>query len=243
MFAIRNDAASAWLLALLLIWALSLLGSIGASWPSPEKRLPLATGLRMASSATLALAAWSWYLVARDIPHVALFAFLIAIGMSLGLLGDLLLANFLPLKQGFLAGMAAFALGHFAYIAAILTLTPRIQWAAEGIALLAGLAGWYLAVFRAGQDNELLRWAALPYALLLATTVGAASGLALQAPQFVPLAIGAALFPISDLLVAGQQFGQLRFLHIGDAIWLTYGPAQVLIVYAVNSALVVAATR
>ena len=243
MFAVRNDAASAWLLALLLIWALSLLGSIGASWPSPEKRLPLATGLRMASAATLALAAWSWYLVARDIPHVALFAFLIAIGMSLGLLGDLLLANLLPLKQGFLAGMAAFALGHIAYIAAILTLTPRIQWVIEGIALLVRLVGWYLAVFRAGKDDGLLGWVALPYALLLTTTAGVATGLAIQTPQFVPLAIGAALFLISDLLVAGEQFGQLRFPHSGEAVWLTYGPAQMLIVYAVNSALVVAAAR
>lgn len=243
MFAVRNDAASAWLLALLLIWALLLLGSFVANWRSPEKRLPLATGLRMASSATLALAAWSWYLLARDVSHVAMFAFIIAVGMSFGLLGDLLLANLLPLKQGFLAGMAAFALGHIAYIAAILTLTPRIQWAVEGIALLVGLVGWYLAVFRGGKASGMLRWAALPYALLLATTAGVATGLAIQTPQFVPLAIGAALFLVSDLLVAGEQFGQLRFPHSGEAVWLTYGPAQLLIVYAVNSALVVAAAR
>src|SRR5690348_11997407 len=162
MFAVRNAAASAWLLALLLIWALLLLGSFVANWPSPEKRLPLATGLRMASSATLALAAWSWYLLARDVSHVAMFAFIIAVGMSFGILGDLLLAHLLPLQQSFLTGTAAFAAGHIAYIAAILSLTPHVQWAIEGGALLVGLAGWHLAVFRGGKASGLLRWAALP---------------------------------------------------------------------------------
>jgi hypothetical protein len=60
---------------------------------------------------------------------------------------------------------------------------------------------------------------------------------------FLPLALGAALFLASDLLVAGEHFGRMRFPHIGDAVWLTYGPAQMLIVYAVNSALVVATIR
>ena len=86
----------------------------------------------------------------------------------------------------------------------------------------------------------LLRWAALPYALLLATTAGVATGLAIQSPVFVPLALGAALFLVSDLLVAGERFGRVRFPHSGDAVWLTNGPAQMLIVYAVNSALIAA---
>lgn len=241
MFAAHNAAASAWLLALLVVWAALLLGSVVVNWPSPEKRSPLATWLRLASSAVLVVAAWSWYLVARDFPGVAAFALLVAIGMTLGFLGDLLLAEMLPLKQGFLVGMAAFALGHIAYIAAILSRTPHVQWAIEGIALLIGLAGWYLVIFRRA-DDRVLCWAALPYALLLAATAGLAAGLALQLSVFVPLAVGAILFLISDLLVAGERFGGLHFPHLGDLVWLTYGPAQMLIVYAVNSALV-ASTR
>jgi len=202
--------------------------------------MAIATRLRLGSSLTLVVAAWSWYLVARATPAVALFALLVALGMTLGFVGDLLLADALPVTQGFLAGMGAFALGHIAYIAAILSLTPQVQWAVAGIALLVGLAGWYAVVFRGGKDAMLLRWAALPYALLLATTAGVATGLAIQMPVFLPLALGAALFLASDLLVAGRHFGRIRFPHIGDAVWLTYGPAQMLIVYAVNSALVAA---
>lgn len=242
MFATHSGFASAWLLALLVVWAALLLGGFVASWSSSSKRQRTITRLRLASSATLVLAAWSWYVVARATPGVTGFALLLAVGMTLGFLGDLLLAGVLPVNQGFLAGIAAFALGHIAYITAILSLTPRIQWVVEGVAVLVGLFGWYLVVFR-GADATALHWAALPYALLLATTAGVAVGLALQTPIFLPLAIGAALFLISDLLVAGERFGSLRFPHIGDAIWLTYGPAQMLIVYAINSALVAAATH
>src|SRR5262249_54185375 len=158
-----------WLLTLLVAWAALLLGSVVASSLS---RQGMVTWLRLASSATLVVAAWSWYLVARATPDVALFALLIALGMTLGFVGDLLLADALPITQGFLAGMGAFALGHLAYIAAILSQTARVQWAVVGIALLIGLAGWYMVVFRGGKDALILRWAALPYALLLATTAG-----------------------------------------------------------------------
>jgi len=44
---------------------------------------------------------------------------------------------------------------------------------------------------------------------------------------------------ISDLILAAQLFNDLQFHSIGDIVWLTYGPAQMLIVFAVNSALLV----
>jgi hypothetical protein len=99
--------------------------------------------------------------------------------------------------------------------------------------LLVGLVGWYLVVFR-GQEVTMLHWAALPYALLLASTAGFATGLALQSSHFVPLALGAALFLLSDLILAGELFSGLKFPLIGDVIWLTYGPGQALIVYAAS---------
>ena len=242
LFATQNPAMSLWLLALLIVWATLLLASLVVNLSSPDTPRPEVTRLRLASSAILVVAAWSWYAVARATPAVAGFALLIAVGMTLGFLGDLLLAEALPLRQGFLAGIAAFALGHIAYIAAILSQTPHVQWGIEVLALLVGLVGWYPLVYR-GREKAVLRWASLPYALLLATTAGLAAGLALQRPVLLSLAVGAALFLMSDLLVAGERFGRLRFPHIGDLVWLTYGPAQALIVYAVNGALVASGTR
>jgi hypothetical protein len=114
---------------------------------------------------------------------------------------------------------------------------------ARSVAVLAwwliALVGWYVVVFR-GQKHTFLHYAALPYGLLLATTAGLATSLALQESVFIPLAIGTALFLISDFTLAAQLFNGLHFTMIGDVVWLTYGPAQMLIVYSVASALVIA---
>jgi len=77
------------------------------------------TWTRLASSCTLVLAAWSWYLFTQD-TSLTTFSLLIAIGMTLGCIGDLLLAELFPLPQPALGGMAAFGLGHIAYIVTLL---------------------------------------------------------------------------------------------------------------------------
>jgi hypothetical protein len=81
-----------------------------------------------------------------------------------------------------------------------------------------------------------VHWVALPYALLLASTAGLGSGLAIQDRRFIPLALGGALFLLSDLILAGDMFSDLFFRLIGDVVWLTYGPAQMLIVYSIGAA-------
>jgi hypothetical protein len=58
-----------------------------------------------------------------------------------------------------------------------------------------------------------------------------------QPPVFLPLAVGAALFLLSDLILAAELFNGLHFPLIGDVVWLTYGPAQMLIVYSMIGAL------
>ena len=193
------------------------------------------TWTRMASSAVLVVAGWSWFMI-----NGGTFSLLLALGMTLGFVGDLWLAGVLPFGRSIIGGIVAFGIGHIFYISAILTFgnqqglnEPGTRWGATAIWLLIGLVGWYIIVFR-GQEVTMLHWAALPYALLLASTAGLATGLALQSSHFVPLAIGAALFLLSDLILAGELFSGLQFPLIGDVIWLTYGPGQALIVYAAS---------
>lgn len=242
---LSGSFAQVWLLALLALWVALLFGGFvfGKLNAEGTRRMPAWT--RIASSLTLVVTAWSWYAFTRD-SAVSIYSLLVAVGMTLGCLGDILLAELLPLKQPVLAGIAAFGLGHVAYIAAILTFAnthgfdaPGPRWGAEIAWLLVGLVAWYLVVYRGGKAST-LHYATLPYALLLASTAGFATGLALQAHQFVPLAIGAALFLASDLILAAELFNGRSFPLIGDVIWLTYGPAQALIVYSVNAALLVA---
>lgn len=244
--ALHSPQQRYWLLGLLFVWAILLFGGfLFGNSGDASHRMP--TWSRMASSAVLVTAAFSWYLFARG-TVAAGYALLIAVGMAFGFLGDLLLAGVLPGGRNVILGIAAFGVGHLFYIAALLRLAaaadltaPGPRWGALAAGLLIGLVGWYLVVWRgaaaAGIPMSTVHWIALPYALLLATTAGLATGLALQDGRFVPLAVGAALFLLSDLILAGDMFSGLSFPLIGDVIWLTYGPAQMLIVYSIGVAL------
>lgn len=233
-----------WLVALLVLWAILLFGGFLSGKGTTGHRTP--TWARLGSSFTLVVAAWSWYAFGRTSP-VATFSLLVALGMSLGFIGDLFMAGLLGGGRSVLGGMGAFGLGHIFYISAFVWLSSRLEveaavarWATLVVWLLIGLVGWYFVVFR-GQKATTLHWVALPYALLLASTAGFATGLAWQTAGFTPLAIGAALFLLSDLLIAAQLFNGLNFPLIHDVIWLTYGPAQMLIVYATGTAFNLAA--
>ncbi len=230
------------LIALVLVWAALLFGGFVFGKPRSGREGRMPTWTRLVSSLTLVAAGWAWVAAANG-SSAASFARLIAAGMTLGFLGDLFMARVLPVGSHVLWGMAAFGLGHVAYIAAIIgfgnahglnAAAPR--WAAWLIWLTIGAGAWYGVVFR-GQKPSVLHWAALPYALLLSSTAGFATGLAVQHLAFAPLAIGAMLFLISDLILAARLFAGRRFPLVDDVIWLTYGPGQMLIVYSIAAGL------
>lgn len=232
------------LIGLLILWAAFLFGGfLFGDATDTSQRMPIWT--RMASSAALVVAAFSWYAFTR---HTAAgsYAFLVAAGMTFGLLGDLLLVGVLPGGRNVMAGIASFGIGHIFYITAMVRFAsaaglanPTHRWGTLIIWFLIALIGWYIVVYRgatsAGIELTIVHWIALPYALLLATTAGLAAGLALQDNRFIPLAVGAGLFLFSDLILAGDMFSGVSFRQIGDVIWLTYGLAQMLIVYSIGS--------
>ncbi len=229
-----------WLIGLLVLWAVLLFG--GFFLGEGERRMPAWS--RMASSATLVVAAFSWYAFSRTTPAWQLCPPHRPSRMTFGFIGDLALAGWLPGGRNTIGGIASFGIGHVFYIAAFLRYgsarwgwMTRARWIALAFWLLIGLVGWYFVVYRGaattGEGVTVIHWIALTYALLLATTAGLATGLALADSGFIPLALGAALFLLSDLILAGEMFSGLSFPLIDDAIWLTYGPAQMLIVYSI----------
>lgn len=236
------------LIALFVVWAMLLFGGYVFGRPSraAERRMP--TWTRMASSCVLVLAGWVFLVISQG-SGLGSFPLFIAVGMTLGFIGDLFMARLIPVREHVLGGMAAFGLGHVAYITAGLGLAgtlgltaaaPRVvAWLAW---LLIGGVAWYFVVLR-GQKPTPLHWAALPYSLLLASTAGVATGLALQDARLIPLAIGAALFLVSDLVLAANLFAGRSFKRINsdDVVWLTYGPGQCLIVYSTAFLLAVSA--
>lgn len=231
-----------WLLFLLVLWAALLFGGfLFGSSPEENRRMP--RWARLSSSAVLVLAAWSW--VAFAWPSVVLpYALLIALGMTFGFIGDCFIAGVLVRRGSKIGGIGGFALGHICYIAGILWLSSALAPLDWGVLLTARLfwwvvafGGWYWVVYRPAALMTTLHWLVLPYALLLATTTAVATTLALQAPTFWPLAFGAALFLLSDTILGGAWFGDLRLPYTHDLIWLTYGPGQMLIVFSIGAAL------
>jgi uncharacterized membrane protein YhhN len=204
----------------------------------------------MGSSIALALAGWLAYATWRG-TAVGVFALLVAIGMTLGTIGDFFnagLLKFIPLPDQTLGGIAAFALGHIAYIAGTLNLARRAGLTNRRATLAAitawqiiGLAGWYIVAYQGTEKRDLV-WPALPYSLLLAGTAGVASGLALQDRRFIGFATGGALFLLSDLILACGMFGD-SVPHQAEWVWLTYGPGQMLIVFSVATAALVLARK
>lgn len=132
--------------------------AFGVTNSEGTRRMPVWT--RMGSSFALVIAGWSWYWFVQDSPASS-FALLIAIGMTLGCIGDLFLAGLFPLPQQTLWGIATFGLGHVMYIAALLSFANQNGLTAIGQLggawigwLVIGLLGWYCMVFRGGFQEK-----------------------------------------------------------------------------------------
>lgn len=244
-----TQRGAVWLLfALWFLWAALLFGGFILGGDE-ETRARIPRWARMSSSATLVVAGFVWIIVATRTP-ARRYAVLIAVGMALGFVGDLFNAGLIPgiFKDATIGGIIAFGLGHIAYIAGMLHLErqaslgrPALRYLGLVVWLAIGAVGWYYITTDAPKGGD-LRWPALPYSLLLAGTAGLASGVALRDRRFLPLAVGGALFLVSDLVLAWELF-QGTFDMAGDIVWLTYGPAQMLIVYSIGTALVVTLAR
>jgi hypothetical protein len=229
----RMALLASWLAWFALLTAAIIFGNRGAG--------PAATWARMGSSLVLVVAAGIGCAFWRG-SRAGRFIALVALGMTLGPTGDFfnaeLLDTLVPLPSPVLGGMVSFGLGHIAYILACLSAAAaanlhnaqaRYAWLAVWLALAT--AGWCAIVYAGASDSTRdLVWPALPYSLLLASTAGWATGLAAQSRAFSIMALGAALFFLSDMILAWGLFrGSIP--HQTEFVWLTYGPGQMLIVF------------
>jgi uncharacterized membrane protein YhhN len=224
--------------ALLAVWAaLLILGFVfGRLDQARINRIPRAN--KILSSAILVVCALIWWLAGATGTPLAIYAALLFFGMVFSFLGDVIMAQLLPLPQYVLFGMGAFGVAHVLYIAAYLRLGGLLglqdgQARAIGLVALVVLAVvlWW-ALIRSPQTPAVLNYGSLGYALLLATMAGLAVSLALQEARFVSLALGAVLFLISDVFLGHRLFQGGTFLLVGDLVWMTYIVGQLLIVFS-----------
>jgi uncharacterized membrane protein YhhN len=160
---------------------------------------------------------------------------LVPLGLAFGALGDL----FLALRQAlaFVAGMAAFGIGHLCYGGAFVLRSEEIGWGqvtgSEGAASLVLLAlVLSTEVWMAPRAGE-LRWPARIYVVLIFLMGLSVIHLA-DHPGKEVLQLGAGLFVASDLLLAVQLFvltspaWQRRFAFV---LWPMYWAGQALIAW------------
>ena len=133
-------------------------------------------------------------------------------GLVLCALGDVLLIPRSP--KSFLGGMAAFAAGHGAYIAAFLiggvALTPTVLAATVAAALFAGGMVFWLR-----RDLKDFALPVIGYSIIISLMVAAsvAHWAAGPSPESARLAMAAAAFAVSDVAVARDQFRKREFVN------------------------------
>ncbi len=200
-----NTSVSLVLFCLWITWAVFLFGGGLIGKPDAERTRRMPRWTRMASSLLLVIAAWVYALLYRERVYADEVA-LIAAGMTFCFIGDLFMAQLiLRDDRHILGGIGAFGLGHIAYIAAFLRMLSQSQllldWrmnysvnelsiglpqpTINGLVLIGcwlfAIIVWYQVIYRAAKEHTTLHFAALPYALLLATTLGTALNLTLYA--------------------------------------------------------------
>ena len=148
-------------------------------------------------------------------------------GLALGAAGDLALAR--PGDRAFLAGMAAFGLGHLAYALAFWTGAPGPWWAVAAVLALAASTEVWLLPRVPGP----LRLPVRVYAGLIAVM-----GVAALCQPWGATLVGAALFLLSDTLLAWDRFvARAPVPAVGRAVWLSYWSGQALILWGATSGL------
>jgi len=231
------------LYALLAVWAAVLILGFAFGRLDEERINRIPRTNRIISSAILVVCALTWWLAGASGTPLAAYAALLFFGMAFSFLGDVIMAQLLPLPQYVLCGMGAFGVAHVLYISGYLRLGSVLglqdgRARAVGLAVLLVLAVvlWWTLI-RSPRTDAMLNYGSLGYALLLAAMAGLAVSLALQEPRFVPLALGAVLFLISDVFLGHRLFQRGTFLLIGDLVWMTYIVGQLLIVFSTGTGL------
>ncbi len=244
--AVRNLDKSSETTATSVIWVLWFVLLAGGLIADNFSSSAMSQSGRLGSSVVLVIAGRLWYGISRG-TAASKYALLIAVGMTLGATGDFFMGSVLdaliPLPSPVLGGMASFGLGHIIYIAACFEARRKAQltssfamWGSIIFWQVVSMIGWYFVVYLSTKEStRLLVWPALGYSQLLAGTAGVATGLAVQNKRFAILAIGAALFLASDLILGWDMFRE-TFPHRMEAVWIPYGGGQMLIVYAIITA-------
>ncbi|HYN67625.1 MAG TPA: lysoplasmalogenase [Ornithinibacter sp.] len=147
------------------------------------------------------------------------------LALVLGLVGDVLLLEDTPRR--FVGGLAAFLVGHLAYVASFVAVgldRPALGWLGVLVLLVALVVGRRILPGAVAEGGATLGVAVAAYMAVIGAM--AVTGWATGRPL---VGLGASLFVVSDTALAMGKFVQDR-RWTGPLVIVTYHLAQVLIV-------------
>lgn len=147
----------------------------------------------------------------------AAYAVLILIGLAFGAAGDICL-NLRHLvgskgKAVFMAGIAAFLIGHLFYLFALISRAPNmLLWAVPACAIVSALMLWF--ILKKIEVQGAIRVFGIVYLVVVFQMMCCALGLLPldpANPAYLLFAAGALLFAASDVLLVLNQFGKRQY--------------------------------
>lgn len=162
----------------------------------------------------------------------------ICLGLTMGLMGDVLLGlrKLFPGQHdlAFRAGALAFSVGHVFYMIA-LGQTARLPWAPVLLIFLVLMAGAELFARRGGFAKHKMHLPGLLYIGIEACMAAMALTLPWlhRTPGAFLFAAGSLSFFCSDSLLCAYSFGTMKTLSCDRAVHVTYLCAQLLIAFSV----------
>jgi uncharacterized membrane protein YhhN len=201
--------------------------------PNAERTRRTIKPLRLSTSWILVVCAWIIFAISTTLRAPAL---LIALGMTFGAIGDLVLADVIPLPKRMISGIIVFSIGHLCYIAGFSQtasalglndpFTGSLLWVA--FVIVAAFL-WFFLIYNPAK-SRVLNMGSLFYGWLIAIMSGTASALALSDPRFAFTAIGGVLFLISDIILGNRELRDNGWFLVHDVVWVLYIAGQALIV-------------
>jgi len=225
--------------ALLTLWTVALVGSLALELTDAPIAHSTVTWLFRSTSPLLVLIAWVFY-AGGPCDGLRPVRLLVAIGMSVSCLGDVVMGQIIPTPEPILTGIAVFGTAHIIYIITFAMVagrfvlaSSRLRWTSIALAVAVGVACWSIFV-RTPSAAAALNTGALVYALIIGSMGGMALSLALQDRRFIFTAVGAGLFMLSDVILGARALRDARWEYIGEAVWWSYIIGQMLIVYSLG---------
>lgn len=228
------------LLGMGIVWIVTYAVGMWLGAPNDDRSRRLALPAKLVMIALTLAMGIIWLIAVAGSPATT-YGVLIVLGLIAGAVGDLLLADVLPVKKPEMPAMAVFGVGHLLYLAAAIVFSTQMQLnggrmvvAAIGGALVIALL--WAALVATGRVSRTMNLGSLIYGMLIGIVAGVATSVRLTSGALLSLAVGLILFALSDLLLARYLLRKQGFTSVRDVVWLIYSLAQILIAASIGGA-------